>query len=92
MFDHIVLGLSGINVVLSVVLLAIFIRNYKAIKSTMLLGMIFFASAFLLENLLRLYFYNTLMMMGITFITTFHLVVKFFETVGLLFILFVTWK
>jgi hypothetical protein len=92
MFDQIVLGLSGLNVILSAVLLVIFLRNYKMIKSTLLLGMIFFASAFLLENLLSLYFYNSLLIIGINFITTFHLVVKFFESVGLLFILYVSWK
>jgi hypothetical protein len=92
MFDQIVLGLIGINVVLTAVLLAIFARNYRVLKTKMLLGMLFFASAFLLENVLSLYFYNSLLLQGINFITTFNLVVKFFEMVGLLFILYVSWK
>ena len=92
MFDQIVLGLIGINILLTVVLIAIFSRNFKLVKSKITLGMIFFAGAFLLENILSLYFYNSLLLQGITFITTFHLVVKALEMIGLLVLLYVTWK
>jgi hypothetical protein len=92
MFDQIVLGLNGINVLLTVVLIYIFFRNHMLVKSKMTLGMLFFAVMFLIENALSLYFYNSLLMQGITSITTFHLVVKFFEMIGLLVLLYVTWE
>jgi hypothetical protein len=87
-----VLGVIGINILLTVVLITIFARNLKLIKSKITLGMIFFATAFLLENVMSLYFYNDLLMHGINFITTFNLVVKLFEMAGLMVLLYVTWK
>ena len=92
MFDQIVLGINGINVLLTLVLIYIYFRNHKLVKSKMTLGMLFFAVMFLIENALSLYFYNSLLMQGITSITTFHLVVKFFEMIGLLVLLYVTWE
>ena len=92
MFDTFVLGLMGLNVVLTLVLMFIYYKNHRVIKSKMTLGMLFFATAFLVENLLSFYFYNTLLLQGITFLTTFNLVIKSFEMVGLLILLYVTWK
>ncbi len=92
MFDEIVLGISGLNVLLTLVLIYIYSRNHKLVKSKMTLGMLFFAVMFLLENALSLYFYNSLLLQGITSITTFHLVVKFLEMMGLLVLLYVTWE
>jgi hypothetical protein len=92
MFDEIVLGLNGINVLLTLVLIYIYFRNHRLVKSKMTLGMLFFAVMFLIENALSLYFYNSLLLQGITSITTFHLVVKFFEMIGLLVLLYITWE
>ncbi|MBN1896999.1 MAG: hypothetical protein JW789_04740 [Candidatus Aenigmarchaeota archaeon] len=92
MFDEIVLGISGLNVVLTLVLIYIYSRNHKLVKSKMTMGMLFFAVMFLLENAMSLYFYNSLLLQGITSITTFHLVVKFLEMMGLLVLLYVTWE
>ncbi len=92
MFDQMVLGINGLNVLLTVVLIYIYFKNHKLVKSKMTMGMLFFAVMFLIENALSLYFYNSLLMQGITSITTFHLVVKFFEMIGLLVLLYVTWE
>ena len=92
MFDNVVLGLIGVNILLTAILIAIYGRNLKLIKSKMTIGMIFFAAAFLVENVLSLYFYNSMLLQGIVFVTTFNLVVKFFEMVGLLVLLYVTWE
>ena len=92
MFDSIVLGINGINIMLTIVLIFIYARNLKLVKSKMTLGMIFFAGAFLIENVMSLYFYYSLLMQGINYITTFNLVVKFLEMIGLLVLLYVTWE
>ncbi|UCD03027.1 MAG: hypothetical protein JSV63_00090 [Candidatus Aenigmatarchaeota archaeon] len=92
MFDQMVLGIIGINVILTVLLIYVYFRNHQLVKSKMTLGMLFFALAFLIENALSLFFYNSLLMQGITYITTFNLVVKFFEMIGLLVLLYVTWE
>jgi hypothetical protein len=92
MFDTIVLGLIGINIVLTLLLIYIYFKNHKIVNSKMTLGMLFFAVAFLIENALSFYFYNSLLMQGFNSVTTFNLVVKFFEMIGLLVLLYVTWK
>ncbi len=92
MFDQMVLGINGVNVLLTIFLIYVYFRNHRIVKSKMTLGMLFFAVAFLIENALSLYFYNSLLMQGITSITTFNLVAKSFEMIGLLVLLYVTWK
>jgi hypothetical protein len=92
MFDEIVLGLNGINILLTVVLVAIYSMNFRTVRSRMTFGMLLFAAMFMIENVMGLYFYNSLLVQGITSITTFHLVVKFLEMLGLLTLLYVTWK
>ena len=48
---------SGINVVLLVGLLAVWVRSYREVGATHTLGLIVFASFLVVENLLWLYFY-----------------------------------
>lgn len=92
MFDEIVLGLSGFNILMTFALIAVYARNMQVVRSRMTFGMLLFASMFLLENIFSLYFYNSILAQGITSITTFNLVVKFLEMLGLLTLLYVTWK
>ena len=91
-WDDLVLGLISINIILTALLILVYYKNHKLIKSKMTLGMLFFAAAFLVENILSLYFYSSLLMQGIFGLTTFNLVIKFFEMIGLLVLLYVTWK
>ena len=90
-FDELVLIVMAINIVLTAVLMVIYFRNHKLIKSKMTLGMLFFAAAFLVENAISFYFYESLLMAGIVYMTTFNLVIKFFEMAGLLILTYVTW-
>ncbi len=90
--DTVVLGLIVINVVLTLALVLLFYKNHKLIRSKMTFGMLFFAGAFLLHNIANLYFYNSLLLQEIFGFTTFHLVVNFLELVGLVALLYITWK
>lgn len=49
-------GLSAVNLVLLVVLLWIWVRNYRTFASAMVLGLIVFAVVLIVENLLAVYF------------------------------------
>lgn len=49
-------GLSAVNLVLLVVLLWVWVRNYRTFASTMVLGLIVFAVVLVVENLLAVYF------------------------------------
>lgn len=49
--------LTAINAVLLLVLVGVWIRNYREFRSTMVLGLVGFGAVLLLENLVGLYFF-----------------------------------
>jgi hypothetical protein len=55
--------LAALNSVLLVVLLGVWVRNYRQFRSTMVLGLVGFAAILLLENLLAVYFFFASMAM-----------------------------
>ena len=90
--DNITLLLIVMNIVLTIVLVYVYSKNYRKISSKYTLGLLFFSVAFMLENIMNLYFYNSLLQQSIVGFTMFHLSVNFIEMVGLAFLLYVTWK
>ncbi len=90
--DDVTLGIIFVNIILTVILFIIYARNYKTIGSKMVLGLLFFSAAFLVENILNFYFYNSLIAQGFLSFTTFILAVSTLELIGLLVLLYVTWK
>ena len=90
--DDITMGLIIGNIILTIVLLSIYYKNHRAIRSKLTFGLMFFAIAFLVENLLNLFFYSSLLSQSIFGVTTFHFAVNLLEMVGLLILLYVTWK
>jgi hypothetical protein len=90
--DTVTLGIIGVNIILTMILFVIYSRNYRAIGSKMVLGLLFFAAAFLVENILNFIFYNSLLNQGIYGVTTFITAVSVLELIGLLVLLYVTWK
>lgn len=92
MEDTLVLGLIAVNIILTLVLMALYYKSHRVVKSKMTLGMLVFAAAFLVENILSFFFYSAMLAQGITFLTTFNLAVKFFEMIALLILLYITWK
>lgn len=49
--------LSGLNSILLLVLLSIWVRNYRQFRSNMVLGLVGFSAVLLLENLIAMYFF-----------------------------------
>jgi len=91
-FDTVTLGLIAVNIILTILLVVVYARNYKAIKSKMTLGLLFFALAFLVENITNFFFYN-LMIVQLQFdFTTVHFMVNLIEMAGLLVLSYVTWR
>ena len=90
--DEIILVVIGINIVLTLILSYIYLKSYRAIPSKVTLGLLVFAGAFLLKNIVDLYFYNSLLQQAIYGLTTFNLVVNFIEMIALLILAWVTWK
>jgi len=90
--DIATLGLIGINVILTIVLVIIYFKNYRTISSKITLGLVLFAIAFLVQSILNFFFYNILLQQGIFGLTTFYLSAGLFQMVALLILVWVTWK
>ena len=50
-------ALAGVNILLLALLTAVRIRNYRTFKTTLVLGLVAFPAAMLVENALALYFF-----------------------------------
>jgi len=92
LIDTLILVLIGVNIVVALALLVIFLKNYKAISSRLTLGLLLFAAAVLVENLANLYFYNSILLQQIYGLTTFILVGNLLEMLALIVLAWVTWK
>lgn len=90
--DEIILLIIAANTLLAGLLLAIYVRNWKSIKSKLTIGLIFFSFAFLVENLIDLYFYNLILSQEYYGLSTFGFTVNAFEFVGLIILLYITWE
>ncbi len=92
LLDEMVFVLIAANTVMAAMLLFVYLKNYREIKSNFTLGLAFFSLAFFAQNILNMHFYNALISKEITYYTTSHLTVNGLEFFGLLFLLYVTWK
>ncbi len=90
--DIIVIVMTFINIALTAVLVYIYFKSYRAIPSKITLGLLFFIGAFLLENLANLYFYASLVLQSDIAITTFIASITGLEMIGLLILLYTSWK
>lgn len=90
--DDLIFILIGLNTIMAAMLLSVYLKNYREIKSKFTLGLAFFSLAFLAENILNIYFYSSMIAQQITWYTTSNLLVNSLEFIGLLLLLYVTWK
>ena len=89
--DWAVFAVWGINAILALALVIIYGRNYKKIGSKFNLGLIIFALAFFFQNVASMYFYKSLLNQ-VTGFTSIQLAVGGLEFIGLVILLYVTWK
>ena len=95
MFGH--LGYLGmvavvINIILLSVLLYIYIQSYRRIKSKFTLGLIMFASIFMLQNVLWIIFIFVMRDMRSPGMGLPNFILTFIEAVGLAILLKLTWE
>jgi hypothetical protein len=55
--------LAGLNALLLGALGAVWLRNYRTFRSTLILGLLAFAAVMLLENLLAIYYFFSMQML-----------------------------
>jgi hypothetical protein len=82
-----------VNVMLLLTLLYVYVKNHLKIRSRFTLGLLSFASLFLLERSLAIYFYMaTDMCSAIEVTRVVRPILSSIETIGLAVLLLITWK
>lgn len=85
-------ALNLLNVLLSLGLLYIYLRNYRVVKSVFSLGLMFFASMILVQNAAALYFQTMMIDYYSMEVAGFAFILTALQAVGLAVLLYVTWK
>ena len=80
------------NVVMLILLLWVYIRNYLTLRSKFSLGLIFFAILLLVHNIASIYFQNAMMKEVLFESSDFACLLNGLEALGLLSLVYVTWK
>lgn len=55
------IGLVSINIIILCLLLFIYLKNLRSIKSKFTIGLVLFVTVFLIQNIVAAYFYFTMM-------------------------------
>lgn len=84
--------LTGISTVSLFGLLYIYIKNLKNIKSKFTIGLLIFAVLFLLQNLISLYFYFTMIYYFVPQVEIHVLILTLLQTIAFLILLKITWE
>ena len=85
-------ALSGLSILLLLVLVTVWIRNYRTFRSSLTLGLVAFGSVLLAENLLAIYFFFSTSMLysGATAAQRALLVLRALQLFALGFLTYVT--
>jgi len=73
-------------------LLYIYAKNLKSIKSKFTLGLLIFAVLFLLQNLVSLYFYFTMIEYFVPQVEVHVLILTLLQTIAFLILMKITWE
>ncbi|MDS0240933.1 hypothetical protein NDO74_06410 [Haloferax sp. S2CR25-2] len=85
-------ALSGVNILLLAALTAVWIRNYRTFRTSLVLGLLAFAVVMLVENAVALYFFFTMQSLysGDPHVQQAVLVLRGLQLVALAFLTYVT--
>ena len=85
-------GTEIINVILLAGLFYIYLQNYRSMRSKFALGLLFFATFFLVENLMAIYFQIAIVSFYTPEVSEHIFILNLIQTIGLVILSFVTWK
>ena len=84
--------LTSISTLSLLGLLYIYIKNLKNIKSKFTIGLLIFAVLFLLQNLVSLYFYFTMIEYFVPQVEVHVFILTLLQTIAFLILLKITWE
>jgi len=87
-------ALSGLSILLLLVLISVWVRNYRTFRSALILGLLGFGAVLLVENLLALYFFFSTNMLyaGDPFAQQMLLVLRTLQVTAISLLTYVTMK
>lgn len=85
-------ALTGISTLLLIALLLVYGRSLKKIKSSFTIGLFVFAALFLVQNIVSLYFYATMMDYYAQEVAVHAFILALLEAIAFLVLLRITWE
>jgi hypothetical protein len=92
LLDYISVAVSAVNVIIVLLLLCVYTKNYRNIKSKYTFGLIIFSLLFLVENLFSIYLGIFTWPLYANDINFFMVEIDTVELFGLSVLLYITWK
>lgn len=89
--DMISMGVHGINVILTLGLLYVYVQNYAKMKSKYTIGLMIFAVFFLIQSAMGLFFEATMVMYSSPAANTAALALEAIKAVGFAILLWISW-
>lgn len=84
--------LTGVNIILVIGLLWVYLRNLQKMKSMFTLGLVIFASLFLLQNAVSFYFFITMMPYFVNEVESHVFILTFLQTLAFGVMNWITWR
>ena len=84
--------LTAISTLILAALLHVYIKNLRKIKSSFTIGLMIFAILFLLQNIVSLYFYLTMMDYYVPAVELHVFIFTLLQTIGFAILLKLTWE
>jgi hypothetical protein len=85
-------ALTGLSVVLLVILLIVYFRNLRQVKSKLLVGLIIFSLIFLAQNIFSLYYSLTMMEYYVPAVEFQIFIFSLLQTIAFAIMLWITWE
>ena len=83
---------TGINIVLVLGLLFVYVRSYAKLRSGFTIGLMVFAALFLIQNAVAFYYYFTMMPYFVEDVQVFALILSVLQTLAFAVMNWITWK
>ena len=92
MLMNIATVVNGINILLVLSLLYVYLKNLVKIKSIFTIGLVIFALLFLLQNIISFYFFITMMPYFVNEVESYVFLFSILQTLAFIVLNWITWK
>lgn len=86
------MALHGLNILLLIVLLYIYVQNYRHLKAKLTLGLILFVVLFLVQSLMNVYYDTAMVMYSSTSAETAATILEGIKTVAFAILVWISWE